>query len=188
MAARAVITSDIFLLVGAAICLVVATVLAAIEEALRDISRTRASELAEQDRAGAKTLQKVVGDRARYINVLLFVRVATTVFSVVFVTLVCLRAFPTAQWAAVLLSGGIMLIIVYVVIGVAPLTLGQQHSETVALRGAKIARFLGAFLSPLSTLLILVGNALTPARAIAKDRSFPRPSCASWSTWHEPIT
>ena len=58
-----------------------------------------------------------------------------------------------------------MLVVSFVVIGVAPRTLGRQHDERVALltagaADAAITRILG----PLPRLLILVGNAITPGR------------------------
>ena len=58
-----------------------------------------------------------------------------------------------------------MVVVSYVVVGVAPRTLGRQHAEPVALRRLPgwcypLARVLG----PLPQLLILVGNALTPGK------------------------
>jgi CBS domain containing-hemolysin-like protein len=57
-----------------------------------------------------------------------------------------------------------MLVVSFVVIGVAPRTLGRQHSETVALLSAAPLHAFETVLGPIPQLLILVGNALTPGR------------------------
>jgi CBS domain containing-hemolysin-like protein len=51
-----------------------------------------------------------------------------------------------------------------VLVGVGPRTLGRQHAYPVALRTAGLVTFLGRVLGPVATLLILVGNAITPGR------------------------
>ena len=57
-----------------------------------------------------------------------------------------------------------MVVVSYVVLGVAPRTLGRQHAERIAMASAGSARFLAAILGPLTTLLILIGNAVTPGK------------------------
>jgi len=58
----------------------------------------------------------------------------------------------------------VMVFVSYVVVGVAPRTLGRQHADAVALVGAVIFHPLARVLGPLPQLLILLGNALTPGR------------------------
>jgi CBS domain containing-hemolysin-like protein len=57
-----------------------------------------------------------------------------------------------------------MLIISFVVIGVAPRTLGRQHADRVAPAFASVLTFVTRILGPIPQLLILVGNAITPGR------------------------
>jgi CBS domain containing-hemolysin-like protein len=52
----------------------------------------------------------------------------------------------------------------FVAIGVAPRTLGRQHSERIALLSAGPLAFVTTILGPLPRLLILVGNAITPGK------------------------
>ena len=59
---------------------------------------------------------------------------------------------------------GVMLLVSFVAIGVAPRTLGRQHSERVALLSAGPLALVTAILGPLPKLLILVGNAITPGK------------------------
>ena len=57
-----------------------------------------------------------------------------------------------------------MLVVFYVIVGVAPRTLGRQHAARVSLVVATPLRAVAAFLAPLTTVLIVVGNALTPGK------------------------
>jgi CBS domain containing-hemolysin-like protein len=57
-----------------------------------------------------------------------------------------------------------MLLVSFVVVGVAPRTLGRQHDETVALWSALPLQALTSVLGPIPSLLILLGNAITPGR------------------------
>ena len=52
----------------------------------------------------------------------------------------------------------------FVVIGVAPRTLGRQHADRVAPAPAAILTFATRILGPIPQLLILLGNAITPGR------------------------
>ncbi|HEY4605711.1 MAG TPA: hemolysin family protein, partial [Blastococcus sp.] len=47
---------------------------------------------------------------------------------------------------------------------VGPRTLGRQHAYGTALASAGLVRFLGRVLGPVATLLIVIGNAITPGR------------------------
>jgi CBS domain containing-hemolysin-like protein len=62
----------------------------------------------------------------------------------------------------------IMLVVSFVVIGVAPRTVGRQHSERVALLSAGPLIAFTKVLGPLPQLLILVGNAVTPGRGFSE--------------------
>ncbi len=57
-----------------------------------------------------------------------------------------------------------MLVVSFVVIGVAPRTLGRQHPERVALLSATPLSGVTTVLGPFPKLLILIGNAITPGR------------------------
>jgi CBS domain containing-hemolysin-like protein len=70
----------------------------------------------------------------------------------------------SSSWQAILLAGGVMTVVDYVVVGVGARTLGRQHPTTVALHTAGLALVLTRLLGPLPRLLILLGNALTPGR------------------------
>jgi CBS domain containing-hemolysin-like protein len=154
---------DTWLLAASAALVVVAGLLASIESALSRVSRVSVEEMVREGRRGALQLEQVVGDVARYVNVVLFVRVAAELTAVVLVTVVCLDLFA-ARWQAVLVASGVMIAVSYVAVGVGPRTLGRQHAAGVALATAPVVYWLARLLSPLTSLLIIVGNALTPGR------------------------
>ena len=67
---------------------------------------------------------------------------------------------------AVALAVLVMVLVSYVLIGVAPRTVGRQQAERIALLGAPLALGLTRVFGPVPKLLILLGNALTPGRGL----------------------
>ncbi len=151
------------LLVLAAALVVAAGGFAAADAALGTVSRARVDALVRSGRFGAGQLALVVADRPRHVNLLLLLRLSCELTATVLVTVAAVRALqPT--WLAVLIAGLGMVVVTYVVVGVGPRTIGRQHPYRVGLLVAGPVRVLGRILGPLSRLLILVGNAITPGR------------------------
>ncbi|MFD0555849.1 CBS domain containing-hemolysin-like protein [Stackebrandtia endophytica] len=151
-------------LLGIAAALVVlAGLVAMTDAALSRISPARAAELVKDQTRGAGSLQTVLADLPRYVNLLILLRLA---FELTATTLVAITAFGAwgDGWPTWLATAGTMTLVSFVVIGVGPRTLGRQHAYPVALATAGVVRTLGAALSPLSRLLIVIGNAVTPGR------------------------
>jgi CBS domain containing-hemolysin-like protein len=148
---------------AAAVLVVVAAVLSGIETALSRVSRPRVAELVEAGRRGADRLHRVVENPAHYTNVLLLLRAAAELTATVLVTFVAVDTWGTS-WRALLVAGGAMTVASYVLVGVAPRTLGRQHADAIALASAGLAVALARLLGPLPPLLILLGNMLTPGR------------------------
>lgn len=155
---------DLWLLVTAAGLVVLAGLFSAVDAGISAFSRARAEELVGEERAGAKRLLALLDDPVRYLNTALFLRMLCEVAAIVLVTLQIDDGLDGAWWASVLITIGVMLVVSFVVIGVAPRTLGRQHSETVALFSAGPLMAVSRVLGPLPRLLIVVGNALTPGR------------------------
>ena len=154
----------IALLVGAAACIVLAGLLSCADAALAFFSPARAGELAAAGRGGAKALVRLVEDRARYLNTALLLRTLAEVAGIVMVALDVYDLMGKHWWPAAGIVIGVMVVISFVAIGVAPRTVGRQHAETVALIGALPLVALASVLGPIPNLLILIGNALTPGR------------------------
>ncbi|MFB9311858.1 hemolysin family protein [Nocardioides plantarum] len=151
-------------LLAAAVLVVLAGVFSAVDAALGSFSKARAHELVHDERAGAKSLVVLLEDAPRHLNTVLLLRLLCEVAAIVLVTLELDRAIDGPRWVSVLVSIGTMLVVSFVVIGVGPRTLGRQHSEQVALASAGVLVRLTSVLGPLSGLLILLGNALTPGK------------------------
>ncbi|HEX4471212.1 MAG TPA: hemolysin family protein [Nocardioides sp.] len=151
-------------LVTAGALVVLAGVFSAADAALSTYSRARADELVGEGRAGAKRLVTLLDDRARYVNTAILLRLLCETGAAVLVTLVVLRWYDGSRWPTILTSVGVMLVVSFVVVGVAPRTTGRQHADRVAPVAAAILTVATRVLGPIPQLLILVGNAITPGR------------------------
>jgi CBS domain containing-hemolysin-like protein len=158
-----VTATDVWLLVAAVALVAVAGVLSAADAAINRVSRVSVDAYEREGRRGVVALRAVLADPARYVNVALFLRAVGRITAVVLVTVVALDVFPD-RWQAVLVAAGVMVVVDYVVVGVAPRTLGRQHSARIALVTVPTVYRLATVLAPLTKLLILIGNALTPGR------------------------
>jgi len=160
-------TDDLGLLVAAGALVVLAGMFSAADAALASFSRARAEEIAEEGRAGARPLLRILDDPARYLNTALLLRLACEVSAIVLVALLVGEQVD-GWWTAVLISVSIMLVVSFVAVGVAPRTVGRQHAIRVALLAAGPLLAVTRVLGPIPQLLILVGNALTPGRGFSE--------------------
>jgi CBS domain containing-hemolysin-like protein len=138
------------------------------ETALSRVSRTRVAEVGRRRPAAVARVERILADRPRYVNVLLFLSTAAMVTATVLIGFVITDVLALgADWPigwVLVLAATFMVVVSYVALGVAPRTLGRQHAERIALLVAGPTRFLATVLGPLTTLLILIGNALTPGQ------------------------
>ena len=151
------------LVVLASVATLLAFLISTAEAAFSRMSRTRAQELLDENRPGAKALVKVVGDTAAYLSVLSFLRVIAESTVAVMVTLAVVeRVEGTVE--PFLIAIAIMALISFAVVGVSPGTLGAQHSTKVALAAAPTTVWLRRVLGPFSRLLIALTTAVTPGK------------------------
>jgi CBS domain containing-hemolysin-like protein len=162
-----VTSTDTWLITVAVLLVVVAGVTASAEAALASFSKARAAELLGQGRRGASRLLEISDDAPRYLNTVLLLRKAAETTAVVLVALVVADAFPN-WWQRILVAAGVMVVVSYVFVGVAPRTLGRQHAERFALSLAGPVVALTRVAGPLPRLLILLGNALTPGKGFSQ--------------------
>ncbi|WP_433209899.1 hemolysin family protein [Dactylosporangium sp. CS-047395] len=157
--------SDVTLLTTAAGLVVLAGLFAMTDAALNVVSPARAHELAREGKPGAGALESIAADPARYINLLLLLRLLCELTATTLVALETAAAVGGHRdWLAALITAGVMTVISFVVVGVAPRTMGRQHAYHVARFAAPLVRWLGTALGPLARLLILIGNAVTPGK------------------------
>ena len=151
------------LVVLAVIAIVLAFLVAAGEASLARVSRVRAAELVEEGKAGARAVVRVVGDRAAYLALLAFLRVLAETTAAVMVTFVVVNRLDQT-WSTFAIAIGIMTVVSFVIVGVSPRTIGTQHASEFARHAAPVALWLRRLLGPVSTLLVVVGNAVTPGK------------------------
>ncbi|MDN5746384.1 MAG: hemolysin family protein, partial [Nocardioidaceae bacterium] len=149
-------------LIAAVFLVVLAGVFAAADAAIAGFSRARAQELENQGVSGARRLLAVLDDAPRHLNTALLLQLLCETAAVVVVTLYIDERLD-ASWAARAgLAIGVMLVVSFVVVGVAPRTIGRQHAEKVAIWSSWPLSMLARVLGPIPRVLILVGNAITP--------------------------
>lgn len=157
------VSTAVTLLALATGLVLLAGVFAAADAALGAASSARVEELVRAGRTGARQLAMLVADRPRHINLLLLLRLACELAATVLVTLAMQQVIASDAWS-VLAAVMVMLVVSYVLVGVGPRTVGRQHPYPVGLLLAGPVRLLANLLNPLTRLLILVGNAITPGR------------------------
>ncbi|GAT11151.1 hypothetical protein AU184_03185 [Mycolicibacterium novocastrense] len=135
---------------------------AAIDAALSTVSMARVEELVREERPGAVRLARVMAERPRYINLIVLLRIACEVGPTVLLA-AYLDGHLGVTWG-LFVAAAIMVVVSFVVIGVGPRTIGRQHAYTIALLAALPLQALSVLLTPISRLLVLIGNALTPGR------------------------
>jgi CBS domain containing-hemolysin-like protein len=145
------------------VLVVLAGLTAAAEAALYSFSKARADRLVADGRPGAPRVRKIAEDPPRYLNTALLLRTVFEICAIVLVALVVFGIF-VGTWERVLITAGSMIVISFILWGVAPRTLGRLHSDRVACAAAGPLVFFTRVLGPFPRLLIMIGNALTPGK------------------------
>ena len=149
-------------LVGAIALILLGGLFSAIDAAIGTVSKARVEELVRDERPGASRLAQVIAERPRYINLVVLLRIACESAATV-VLVAYLHDRLALKWA-LLAAAVIMTVVSFVVVGVGPRTLGRQKAYPIALASALPLQAISVLLAPLSRLLVLLGNALTPGR------------------------
>jgi CBS domain containing-hemolysin-like protein len=122
----------------------------------------RVEELVRDDKPGAVRLAHVLVDRPRYINLVVLLRIACEASATVL--LVAYIYDDIGLTRGLIAAAAVMTVINFVVMGVGPRTLGRQNAYQIALMSALPLQFISVLLTPISRLLVLLGNAITPGR------------------------
>ncbi|MCI4143681.1 hemolysin family protein [Streptomyces sp. MMS20-AI2-20] len=151
------------LVLGALALVVVAWLAACAEAGIARVSSFRAEEAVRSGRRGSAKLARIAADPTRYLNVALLVRIICEMSAASLITYGSLREFDgTAE--ALLIAIAIMVLVSYVAVGVSPRTIGRQHPLNTATVAAYVLVPLARIMGPIPSLLILIGNALTPGK------------------------
>lgn len=150
------------LIVSAVVLVPVAGVFAAVDSALNTVSRARIEDMVKDERPGAVGLLSVVAERPRYVNLTVLLRILCEIVATVLLAGGMIDLL--SENLAFAITAVVMVLVSYIAVGVGPRTLGRQHAYSIALAAAFPLRALGWILGPVSRLLILIGNAITPGR------------------------
>ncbi len=150
----------------ALVCALLASLLVAMETALSLLTRGRAEQLAEEGTARAERIRLIAADPAPSINAVMFTRM---VFETTTMALIALVVFHhlTGTLARLATLVGILLVIFFILWGVAPRTLGRQHPDGILRRSSWLISALTTVLGPIAQLMVLLGNAMTPGRGFS---------------------
>lgn len=154
--------SNVGQLISAVALVILGGLFAAIDAALSTVSIARVEELVREERPGATRLIRVMVDRPRYINLIVLLRLACEVSATVLMAAYLDDYFGVSK--GLMAAAGIMTVVSFVVIGVGPRTVGRQNAYPIALVTALPLQAISVVLTPISRLLVLIGNALTPGR------------------------
>ena len=149
-------------LTGAIVLILLGGLFSAIDAAISTVSRARVEELVRDERPGSMRLSRLIGERPRYINLVVLLRIACEATAAVLMVAYLHDRFAF-KWALVG-AAAIMTVVSFVAVGVGPRTLGRQHAYPIALASAFPLQAISVLLAPISRLLILLGNAMTPGR------------------------
>lgn len=154
--------SEFDLLVGTVVLVIVGGLFAAIDAAISTVSPARVEEMVRDRRPGATRLAQVMADRARYINLVVLLRITCEVTATVLLVAFLRVGLHLALGRYIAVA--IMVVASFVIIGVGPRTLGRQNAYSISLVSALPLQVISLLLAPISRLLVLLGNALTPGR------------------------
>ena len=135
---------------------------AAIDAAIGTVSIACVEEMVRDERPGAVRLARVINERPRYINLVVLLRIACEITATALLV-DFLYEHLGLDWGLIA-AAAIMVVTSFVLIGVGPRTLGRQNAYTIALGAAVPLQAISILLTPISRLLVLLGNAVTPGR------------------------
>jgi len=149
-------------LVGVIALIALGGLFAAVDAAIGTVSVARVEEQVRLERPGAIRLARMLPERPRYINLVVLLRIACEASATVL--LVAYIYDDIGLTRGLVAAAGVMTLASFVVIGVGARTLGRQNAYSIALASALPLQAISVLLTPISRLLVLLGNALTPGR------------------------
>ena len=156
-------SADAGLAVASGLLVLVAGVLACAESALSRVTRVHL-EVMSREGHRVVSVNRILDDAARYLDLLFLLRTAATITAAVTAAVAAYDGLGL-RWPAILLAAGATSVVEYLLSSVGR-GLGRRHPGGLAKSFAPVLLVLGRLLSPLSAILLLAGNVLTPGRAL----------------------
>lgn len=156
------INLPIFILLAAIVEILAAFFIAG-RTAILKTSESRVEQLRREDVKGIEKLQKVISEKAKHVAVLQLVALALTSAGGVLLTFVFIESNINLN-SALIFAIIVVSLVGFIVLGVAPETLGKQKSDRISLITAPVSLAIKPIIWPIAKLLVAVGNALTPGK------------------------
>jgi len=152
-----------FFILIAAIVEILAAFFIAGRTAILKTSESRVEQLRREEVTGIEKLRKVISEKAKHVAVLQLVALALTSTGGVLLTFVFIESNLNLN-SALIFAIIVVSLLGFIVLGVAPETLGRQKSDRISLITAPIALTIKPIIWPIAKLLVAIGNALTPGK------------------------
>lgn len=152
-----------FFILIAAIVEILAAFFIAGRTAILKTSESRVEQLRREDVKGIEKLQIVISEKAKHVAVLQLVALALTSAGGVLLTFVFIESNLNLN-SALIFAIIVVSLVGFIVLGVAPETLGKQKSDRISLMTAPVALVIKPIIWPIAKLLVAIGNALTPGK------------------------
>ena len=152
-----------FFIFIAAIVEILAAFFIAGRTAIIKTSESRVEQLRRDEVKGIEKLQRVISEKAKHVAVLQLVALALTSTGGVLLTFVFIESNMNLN-SALIFAIIVVSLVGFIVLGVAPETLGKQKSDRISLITAPVALTIKPIIWPIAKLLVAIGNALTPGK------------------------
>ncbi|WP_425846466.1 hemolysin family protein [Agrococcus sp. TSP3-2-1] len=153
---------EVVLFVVAGLLIVFGAWLAACDAALGVVSRAELQEAAVAARRGRKMLA-IADDLRGHVMTLQFGRIMCETIAAVLVAL-AVDSLVTEWWITLLVAGGVMIVVSFVLVGTSPRAVGRQHAVALLRASAGFLRFWRVLMGPIAMLVATVGEKVTPGR------------------------
>src|SRR5699024_4965621 len=124
---------------GAALCLIIAATLSAVDAALLNVSHHAVEEAKEDGKRAAVRVERILADLPTNINVIIFVRNFLEALATVFIAL-AYDSYYSVGPLMVFLTVITASVAVFIIAGVSPRTIGKRRSLAVSLNLSWIVR------------------------------------------------
>lgn len=159
-------TGTVTLWVVGAVLLLVAAYLVAVEQALTRVTRGRAEDLQAAGRRNARPLRRLLEDTPAAVNTTTFWRIVCETAAVASFVVAAGRLLEP-DWVVVVLAGTVLAALLFVLVGAAGRSVGQQHADAVALSAAPGLTRLGMVAGPLVRLLVGLADVMIPGKGLS---------------------
>lgn len=153
---------EILLFAAAAVLIAFGAWLAAADAALGVVSRAELQDASLTARH-ASAMLSIADDLRGHVMTLQFGRIMCETVAAVLITL-AVDSLVTEWWITLLVAGGVMIVVSFVLVGTSPRAVGRSHAIGLLRSSARFLRFWRVLMGPIASLVAAVGDKITPGR------------------------